>query len=43
MAKSNLVFVPYKNGLGGLGLIKQKLTEMGVRYVETKVVGSGLS
>lgn len=40
MAKSKLVFVPYKNGLGGLGTIKQKLTEMGVRYVETKVVGS---
>lgn len=40
MAKTKLVFVPYKNGLGGLGRIKQKLTEMGVRHVETKVVGS---
>lgn len=40
MAKRKLVFVPYKNGLGGLSLIKQKLTEMDVKHVETKVVGS---
>lgn len=40
MAKTKLVFVPYKNGLGGLSLIKQKLAELGVRHVEKKLVGS---
>lgn len=40
MAKRKLVFVPYKNGLGGLSLIKQKLAEMGIAHVETKVEGS---
>lgn len=35
-----IVLRPYKNGLGGLSLIKEKLTELGVAFIETKVVGS---
>lgn len=38
---NRIVFTPYKNGLGGLGLIKQKLKEeLGVRVLEVKVEGS---
>ena len=35
-----IVLRPYKNGLGGLSLIKEKLLEMGVPVIETKVHGS---
>ena len=35
-----IVLRPYKNGLGGLSLIKEKLQAMGVPVIETKVHGS---
>lgn len=37
---TRLVFVPYKNGLNGLGLVKEKLKELGHKVLEIKVVGS---
>lgn len=40
MAHNRVVFVPYKNGLEGLGLVKEKLTELGVRSLEIKKEGS---
>lgn len=37
---NRIVFKPYKNGLGGLGLIKEKLTEKNVKVLEIKTQGS---
>lgn len=37
---NRIVFKPYKNGLGGLGLIKEKLKEKNVRVLEIKKQGS---
>lgn len=35
-----IVFKPYKNGLKGLGLIKENIKELGYKCLETKVVNS---
>jgi len=37
---TRFVFKPYKNGLSGLGLVKQKLKDLGHKVLEIKVVGS---
>lgn len=37
---NRIVFKPYKNGLGGLGLIKEKLKEKNVKVLEIKTLGS---
>lgn len=37
---AHIVFKPYKNGLGGLRLVKEKLLQLGANVRELKVVGS---